>query len=288
VKDALQQRAKEAEEAGNFPLALELWKELAEKYNEAPPFLFYGQVAEKLAKWQEAEDAYTQALRLQPSSSIAQLVGSPLVNALLGNLWENRTDKDRATSLQTAREWYQKAVKMERCAPTLSLLGAACARLRDTDAATEAFEEALELDTNYDEAMYNIAVMIQKTNPTRARELLERAIQIDPDYMLAHLLLGRVCNRLKDTDRAESEFRRCLEIDPGEYWCHLFLAELLQTQKRDDEAEQLYKHAIELCPEEEAGLEFYARFLEKTGRAAEAAEERAKIKPSKREAARLA
>jgi hypothetical protein len=51
VKDDLQQRAKNAEKAGDLPLALELWKELAEKYNETPPFLFYGRMAEKLAKW---------------------------------------------------------------------------------------------------------------------------------------------------------------------------------------------------------------------------------------------
>ena len=95
MKDALQQRAQEAEDAGDLPLALELWKELAEKHSETLFFLCYGKVAEKLAKWEEAENAFTQALRLQPNSSIAQLVGSPLVNASMGTLWSNRTDKDR-------------------------------------------------------------------------------------------------------------------------------------------------------------------------------------------------
>jgi hypothetical protein len=42
-----------------------------------------------------------------------------------------------------------------------------------------------------------------------------------------------------------------------------------------------------LCPEESGGFEFYARFLEKIGRVAEAAEMRAMIKPSERDATRL-
>jgi tetratricopeptide (TPR) repeat protein len=286
VKDALQQRAEEAEEAGDLPLALELWKELTEKRNEAPPFLCYGQVARKLAKWEEAENAYTQALRLQPSSSIAQLVDSPIVDVLMGMLWLVRTDKDRTASREIAKEWFLKALKIERSAPTLTLLGAACARLDDAASAKEAFEEAIKLDPEYDEAMYNLAVIEEETDPQKAHELLERTIKIDPDYALAHQMLGRVYVRLRDLDRAEHHYRRCLEIDPSDYWCNLFLASLFGRQ-RDAEAEQIYLHAIELRPEEPGAFEFYARFLEKRGRVAEAGEMHARIKPSERDAAAL-
>jgi tetratricopeptide (TPR) repeat protein len=282
MKDALQQRAQEAEDAGDLPLALELWKELAEKHSETLFFLCYGKVAEKLAKWEEAENAFTQALRLQPNSSIAQLVGSPLVNASMGTLWSNRTDKDRTESLKTAKEWFQNAVKMQRGAPWLTLLGAACARLGDGAAAKEAFEEAVKLNPNYHEAIYNLAVIEEESDTQKSRELLERAIQIDPNYAKAHHMLGRVYERLKDVDRAEFHYRRCLEIDPAEYWSNLYLAGLLAARKRHAEAEQIYRHATELRPEMAGGFEFYARFLEKMGRLAEAAEVRGKIKPSER------
>ena len=278
--DALQQRAEDAEEAGDLPLALELWKELAEKYNEAPPFLWYGRVAEKLAKWEEAENAFTQALRLQPHSSLTKFVDSPRVNVMIGMLWTNRTDKDRTASLEIAKEWFQNAIKMERSAPTLSLLGATYARLDDAAAAKEAFEEAIKLDPNYDEAMYNLAAIEEETDPPKARDLLERAIQIDPDYALAHHILGRVYVRLKDPVRAEQHYRRCMEIKPTEYWNYLYLAGLLVAQKRNSEAEELYLRAIDLSPEMAGAYEFYARFLEKNGRVAEAIEQRAKIKPS--------
>jgi Tfp pilus assembly protein PilF len=200
----------------------------------------------------------------------------------MGELWSKRTDKDRIKSLRTSKEWFQNALGTERSAPCLILFGAVCARLRDGTAAREAFEEAIKIDPNDDEAMYNLAVIEGKANPQKARELLERAIQIDPEYALAHHMLGRVFIRLKDLDRAEFHYRKCLEFKPDEYWNLLYLAGFLEVRKQNTEAEELYLRAIELSPEMSGAYEFYARFLEKNGRVAEAAEQRAKIKPSDR------
>lgn len=284
--DDLQKRADEAEEAGDLPAALDLWKERAKSDADGVFFLKCGRVAQKLEKWEEAEGAFTEALRLQPRSLLAGYVDSPIVNVLIGELWSKRTDKDRAASLEIAKEWFLKALKIERSAPALTLLGAVYVKLDDRASAKEAFEEAIKLDPNWGEAVYNLAAIIEKTSPSKARDLLEQAIQIDPDYAMAHHVLGKVYTRLKDLDRAEYHYRQCLQIDPTEYWCHLYLAGLLVARKRNEEAEQLYKHAIELGPEVAGGHEFYARLLEKTGRMAEAADERAKIMPSDHVAAR--
>jgi Tfp pilus assembly protein PilF len=123
-------------------------------------------------------------------------------------------------------------------------------------------------------------VLEEETDPQKARDLLERAIQIDPGYAIAHHMLGRVFTRLKDLDRAEFHYRKCLEIKPAEYWNYLYLAGLLESKKRNSEAEELYLHAIDLSPEMAGAYEFYARFLEKMGKVTEAAAQRAKIKPS--------
>lgn len=274
--DALQKRAVEAEEAGDLPLALELWNENSTSDDNGVSFLKIGRIAQKLERWEEAENAYTQALSFRPNFSFSK--------QLMGSLWLNRTDKDEAASLRTAKEWFLSALETGRSAPCLTMLGATYCALDDFSEAKKAFEEAIELDPNYDEAMYNLAVIEEKNDSQKARDLLERAIGIDPNYKLAHFMLGRVCVRLKDLDRAEFHYRRCLEIDPTEYWCNLFLAGLLVARKRHAEAEQIYLHAIELSPEEPGAFEFYARFLEKRGMAAEAAEVRAKIKPSERDA----
>jgi tetratricopeptide (TPR) repeat protein len=278
--DALQKRAVDAEEAGDLPLALELWRERSKSDEDGIFYLKYGRVAQKLEMWEKAEEAFTHALHLQPHSSLANFVDSPIVKILLGGLWLKRIDKDRIKSLWTAKDWFLNALQIKRDAPTLTFLGAAYTRLDEIPAAKKAFEEAIEIDPNYAEALYNLAVLEEETDPQKARDLLERAIQIDPGYAIAHHMLGRVFTRLKDLDRAEFHYRKCLEIKPAEYWNYLYLAGLLESKKRNSEAEELYLHAIDLSPEMAGAYEFYARFLEKMGKVTEAAAQRAKIKPS--------
>ena len=270
--DDLQKRAVEADDLGDLPAAFELWKECAKSDVDGISSLKYGRVALELEKWEESEEAFHQALHFLPEFY--------LVKALMGMLWVKRTDKDETESLQTAKEWFLKALENKKIAPTLTLLGAAYAHLDDFVAAKEAFEEAINLDPNYEEALCNLALIVRKTDLQKSRGLLERAVQIDPNYKKAHHALGGVCQKMKDFDRAEFHYQRCLEIDPADYWSNLYLANLLGVTKRNDEAEQTYRLATELRPDLAGGFEFFARFLESIGKVKEAAEERAKIKPS--------
>jgi len=273
--DELQKRAEEAEEAGDLPAALELWKERSRGKNPARFLLRYGRMAYELGKWDEAEAAYTESIRLCPETADARF--RFLTKSLMGCLWLHRTDKDPVASVTIAKEWFLKSLDDMRCAPSLSLLGAACARLRDADGARAAYEEAIELDPEYEEAYYNLAVVEKKSNPKKARELLERAIQLDPNRARAHGLLGRICQRMKEPILAERHLRRALELDPKDYWANLYLATLLGTLKRNSEAERAYRNATQLRPDLAAGFEFFARFLESIGKFAEAAEVREKM-----------
>lgn len=266
--DFLQQRAEEAEQADDLATALDLWKELAVGSSEAEYFLRYGMAAKKLERWDEAEGAIAQALRLDPVSS--------LVMENMGSLWACRTDKGDADSLRTAREWFLRALKRERHPRLLTQLGATCTALDDPTAARDAFEEASRLDPEYEEALYNLALIEEETHPKRSAELLEKAIQIDPDYAAAHQVLGRVYQEMADLNRAEVHFRRSLEIDPADYWSNLYLANLLGSQGRNGEAEQIYRFATKLHPEISSGTEIFARFLESIGKTRDASELREK------------
>jgi len=278
--DDLQRRAYEAEEAGDLPAALELWKERSRGDDASIFLLKYGRVASRLGKWNDAEVAYSESIRLCPEKANATF--RSLSKLLMGCLWLHRTDKDDTESLAIAKEWFLRSLDDKRFAPALSLLGAACVALKDADGAKAAFEEAIALDPEYEEAIYNLAVVEKKTNPQKARELLERAIQLDPNRPSAHGLLGLICQRMKEPIPAEQHFRRALEIDPNGYTSSLYLANLLGTLKRNSEAEQAYRSATRLRPDLAGGYEFFARFLESSGKFAEAVEERAKIPPSTR------
>ena len=256
-------RAEKAEEAGDLEAALGLWRELAIRDRDAVFFCHFGRVAQELERWEEAENAFAQALRLD--------AGLYLAMESMGDLWATRTDKSDAESFGKAKEWFLAALKHERSARVLTFLGNINVALDDPNAARHAFQEAIQLDPDFEEALYNLAVLDEKMNPERSMELLDRAIQIDPDYLMAHQALGRLLQKAKDLARAEYHFRRCLEIDPTDYWSLLYLANALAVQGKSKEAEQSYLLATTLYPERKEGAQFFARFLESIGKTQEAA-----------------
>jgi tetratricopeptide (TPR) repeat protein len=120
--------------------------------------------------------------------------------------------------------------------------------------------------------------MQTENNPTRTAELLEKAIEIDADYSLAHQRLGVLRHHSGDLIQAEYHFRRSLEAYPTDYWSHLYLANCLAVQGRWADAERTYLFVTSLQPENESGLKFFANFLESIGKKQEASGVRAKIK----------
>jgi tetratricopeptide (TPR) repeat protein len=265
--DSLENEAERTEESGDLESALRLWKELATTRKDPVLFCDYGRVAEKLSLWDEAENAFATALRMDQHFAPA-LEG-------MGSLWFTRTDKNDAESFQTAKEWFLKALKYERNARLLTFLGATYAAAGDLHEAQSTFEEAILIDPDYEEALYNLAKIEKDADERKAVDLLERAIAIDPDYSLAHQELGKLYQHAGDLTRAEYHFRRSLDGDPTDYWSNLFLANLFAVQGKNLEAERMYRFATGVHPEIRAGVEFFARFLTSIGKQEEAASVRA-------------
>lgn len=269
--DFQQRQAEEAEEQEDLETAFLLWKQLAAKNSEAFFFLRLGSVARELQRWEESEHAFDDALRLDPSS--------PLIMENIGTLWASRTDVSDVTSFETAKQWFLRALEYGHHPPLLTQLGATYVALGDHSAAKEAFEEAIRIDPEYEEALYNLATLEEKTDPSKSVVLLERAIKIDSNYALAHRALARLYQNIRNPLRAEYHFRRCLEIDPADYWSNIYLANLLGAQGKNEEAEQMFGFATSLHPEITGGLTLFARFLTSIGRKDEAAEVLARMKP---------
>jgi tetratricopeptide (TPR) repeat protein len=267
--DELEGRAEAAESAGDSRLAFELWKEVVLRDGGVYPLLRYGYAAKALEYWEEAARAFSDAYRLEPE----------LVQTLtaLGSLWAYRTDKEDQESFEAAKMWFLKALKHERSPSLLNHLGATYLALEDNVAARSAFEEAIALNPRYEESLFNLANMEEETDLQKSLGLLERAIEVDPDYALAHQSLGRVCHKMGDLTKAEYHLRRSLEIDPANYWTNLYLADLLGVLGRISEAEQTYRFATNLHPELVGGLEVFANFLAEIGKTEEAAAIRAQM-----------
>jgi tetratricopeptide (TPR) repeat protein len=261
--DSLEDKAEEAEERGDFVSAFQLWTKLAQRDRDPVFFTRCGRVAEKLGKWDDAEDDYAEALRLDPDFTIAM--------ESMGNLWAKRTDKNERESFETAKGWFLKALRRERSGRTLTFLGATYRALGDRNAARDALAEALRLDPDNAEALYNLALADAEEDRQKSIELMEKAVDIDPLYFAAHQNLGKLHHGAGDLLRAEYHFRRSLEIEPTDFWSLLYLANVLAVQKKTEEAEQTYRLATSLHPSNKDGVEFFARFLESIGKTSEAA-----------------
>jgi len=118
---------------------------------------------------------------------------------------------------------------------------------RDEEA-RQCLEEALRLDPDYEEAHYNLGCNDRRRGDSAAAEKrFRRAIEIDPDYALAHAELGHVLLG-RDPEEALRVLQRAIELDASHVWSRIYLAWLHWSCKRLDEAEHEYQAAIALAP----------------------------------------
>jgi tetratricopeptide (TPR) repeat protein len=263
--EPLEEIANRAEEEGDLEKAFSAWHRLCLKSNDPVHFCRLGYVAKNLEMWDEAEKAFLDALQLDPRFPEA-LQG-------LGCVYLYRSHEDSDAEL--ARDCFAQALELQSTAHGATLLGATYARLGQNELARSAYQQALGIDPNYEEAYFNIAKLDEEVNPPEAIKGFEKAIEIDPEYPAAHQEVAKLYQHGGDLVRAEYHFRRSLEADPTDYWSHLFLANLLAVQGKTEEAEATYRFVTSLRPEIKGGLEFFARFLDSIGKHKEAAELRA-------------
>lgn len=77
-----------------------------------------------------------------------------------------------------------------------------------TDKAIEFYEKALEENPNHKYANANLGSTLRYIDPLRAKECLQRAINVDPDHDIALIELGRIQKSEGDIDGAKEKFRR--------------------------------------------------------------------------------
>jgi protein O-mannosyl-transferase len=262
--------ATRAENSGDLTAAFETWTRLASQIKRADFQCQLGRIATKLKKWADAEKAFTEALSINSRFSVAML--------LMGSLFLERTDRDQASNAESARVWLSRSLDVDRTAMGWSLLGAALYRLGEKQAAQRAYRTALGIDESYEEAYFNLGILVaEQGNDIEAEALLRKAIQLDPAFLLAHGRLGLLLQKQGRYVEAESEFKRCIEINPDNYLSHFYLANTLEIEGRGLEAEQEYRKALKIRPGDERSLNFLAQYLESISRHEEAAELRSQL-----------
>ncbi len=213
----LLEAARAAERSGNYAAAFNEWQHLAFVTNRPDYLCKVGLTAEKLGRWTEAENAFLEAINLDKAFWLA-MVG-------LGSLFLRRTDSDPSANARTAKAWLEQAVAAVPSPITLSFLGEAHHQLGEDEEAREAFRKAIELDASYEEAYFNLGVLLADDGQhEEAERVLRAATRLDPNFHEAHGRLGILLHELGRYFEAEVELRRAIEIDPTDTIARSYLA----------------------------------------------------------------
>jgi len=105
------------------------------------------------------------------------------------------------------------------------------------DAAVDGYNRALELGIDAPEEVHlNIAnlYMDHLGRDDRAKEHLERALAIRPDYFGAHFNLGNLAEQFGDREEATRRFEKCLKLNPGSEAALARLADAHRFESVDD------------------------------------------------------
>lgn len=89
---------------------------------------------------------------------------------------------------------------------------------------------------------------LKRGDISRAQELLEQVIAVDPNYETAHFNLGLILEAQNKTEQAIVEFRKEEEIDPDDPHAYQMAAPLLLFKGRKDEALQEWRKLLAIDP----------------------------------------
>jgi Flp pilus assembly protein TadD len=176
VSQELFDEADRLETEGEKERALGVWRQLAETSPTRNVFLRLASITKELGLIDDAEYAFKRALKIDDCSALAARG--------LGILAINRRD------YMAAESYLKRACEIEESPAGFSLLGVAFWDTGRDLEAEEAYRRAIGIDPKYEEAYYNLGVLLRDDRPSEAEPLFRTAIELDPGYACAHRELG--------------------------------------------------------------------------------------------------
>ena len=122
--------------------------------------------------------------------------------------------------------------------------------LRELRQARHAFERALDRDSdneNYMERLYSVYSTLGQEDDyfiDRARRIASDLVDLEPDNREYRVYLGEAYLKLEEFEQAGREFRKAIDIDPEYALAHRRLAEYHVAINNYDQAEELYNYLL--------------------------------------------
>ena len=203
-RPALEQLTSMALEARDYRTALPVATQLVQAVPESYEAWFnLGVCYHKTGLFEEARQAYQQALRIQPDCAEA--------NANLGAVLQ------QSDQIELAREAYGKALAASPSLPgvlwNLALAAETDGRL---DEAETYLHQLLEYDPSWEEATFRLGyIQLQKGDFQTARRSFESCVATRGDWVEALLNLGLACWQTDDLPAARSALEKILALQPS-------------------------------------------------------------------------
>lgn len=144
-------------------------------------------------------------------------------------------------------------------------LGFAMMQKGDVDSALEQFREAMKHDSRSTKARLGIGWALESSGRfAEAIDAYERAVQQQGGYSLALLNLGRLyadCpdESLRDLDRAREYLQRAVDLEPTWHQAHYYLALTHERRRELTAARRTVNEALRLKPEDPQAQDLKAR-----------------------------
>jgi len=173
------------------------------------------------------------------------------VQAILRALQEPRT--------QVLADYQQRVTENPDDPQNLALLGSVLLRYNDAERARQNLEQASAKGIRLDRELAIAYLRLGQRD--RARLLLARQSEVDPEDADSHCQLAKIFFQDGDLEQAERESRAALEIDPRLDEAYLTLAQVNERQGKRGESLLLLAQAMELQGRLEAALGQYQKAI---------------------------
>ncbi len=179
-----------------------------------------------------AEAAYKKVLELDPDNEDALIQ--------LGLVYSDLGDRPRAVEI------FQRAVKKDPSARTLSYLAATYEEMNRFDLAAQAYQKAMEAAPENIELKRAYASSLLRANKIEeARKVFEEVAAADPKDYQAHLRLAQIYRQRGKLEQARKALDAALEAAPGNLEVLYTNVGLLEAEGKVDEAIQALKEILD-------------------------------------------
>jgi tetratricopeptide (TPR) repeat protein len=213
--ETLFEAAVKAEERGEHDLALQLFHHAAETDSSSPaPRFRIALLHFSQGKWHEAIAAAQLVAEQWPNTDVYPIVGRSYLE--LGHLGR-------------AERAFRKSLAIKQEPWTWVFLSDVLSRSGRAEEAIECLRNAIKLDSNYEEAHFNIGYQFKLLGQNaRAETHLRRAIELAPNYARAYAELGSILiTRKSGIEEGVQLLKKSIRLDPAYGLSRLSLGERL-------------------------------------------------------------